>query len=40
MTLEGYDATHRLGIQFDNVLFDDPAGEKRGCLESALGRST
>ena len=26
MTLEGLDATHRLGIQFDDVVFDDPAG--------------
>jgi len=25
VTLEGLDATHRLGIQFDNVVFDDPA---------------
>jgi polygalacturonase len=25
VTLEGLDATHRLGIQFDNVQFDDPA---------------
>ncbi len=24
VTLEGYDATHRLGIQFDDVIFDDP----------------
>jgi polygalacturonase len=25
VTLEGYDAAHRLGIQFDNVAFDDAA---------------
>lgn len=25
VTLEGLDAAHRLGIQFDNVVFDDPA---------------
>jgi polygalacturonase len=25
VTLEGYDATHRLGLQFDNVQFADPA---------------
>jgi polygalacturonase len=24
VTLEGLDATHRVGIQFDNVVFDDP----------------
>ena len=24
VTLEGYDATHRLGIQFDNVQFEEP----------------
>ncbi|HEV2445936.1 MAG TPA: glycoside hydrolase, partial [Candidatus Sulfopaludibacter sp.] len=24
VTLEGLDAAHRLGIQFDNVMFDDP----------------
>lgn len=28
VTLEGLDATHRLGIQFDNVVFDDPAQVK------------
>ena len=28
VTLEGYDATHRLQIQFDNVQFADPAGIK------------
>jgi polygalacturonase len=26
VTLEGYDAEHRLGIQFDNAFFDDPEG--------------
>jgi polygalacturonase len=26
VTLEGLDAAHRLGIQFDGVVFDDPAG--------------
>ena len=26
ITLEGYDASHRLGIAFDNVHLDDPAG--------------
>jgi polygalacturonase len=25
VTLEGHDEAHRLGIQFDNVVFDDPA---------------
>lgn len=25
VTLEGLDETHRLGIQFDNVVFDDPS---------------
>ncbi len=24
VTLEGLDVAHRLGIQFDNVVFDDP----------------
>ncbi len=28
VTLAGLDATHRLGIQFDNVVFDDPAQVK------------
>jgi polygalacturonase len=25
ITLEGYDASHRLGIQFDNVILDEPS---------------
>ena len=28
VTLEGFDAAHRLGIQFDNVVFDDPGAIK------------
>jgi len=28
VTLDGYDATHRLGMLFDNVVFDDPAAIK------------
>ena len=30
VTLEGFDAAHRLGIQFDGVVFDDPAKIKVG----------
>jgi hypothetical protein len=28
ITLDGFDATHRLGITFDNVTLDDPAKTK------------
>ncbi|MBV8834145.1 MAG: hypothetical protein JO108_33520 [Acidobacteriaceae bacterium] len=28
LTLDGYDPTHRVGIQFDNVVFTDPAAIK------------
>jgi hypothetical protein len=36
VTLEGYDATHRLGIQFDNVVFDDRTEMKISAKNAAV----
>jgi polygalacturonase len=36
VTLEGFDATHKLGMLFDNVVFDDPAAIKVTAKEANL----
>jgi len=37
VTLEGLDAAHRLGIQFDGVVFDDPAGIQVSAKHAEVG---
>ena len=36
MTLEGFDALHRLGMIFDNVMFDDLSAIKVSAKEADL----
>jgi polygalacturonase len=36
VTLQGFDAMHRLGMIFDNVVFDDPSAIKVGAKEASL----
>jgi polygalacturonase len=37
VTLEGLDAAHRLGIQFDGVVFDDPASIQVSAKHAEVG---
>jgi polygalacturonase len=36
ITLDGYDAAHRLGILFDNVVLEDPAAVKMTAVHAAV----